>query len=130
MKCIVNEHCNPFIEIAVIKSVPAVKSVPTVTWKRLNNKQSRNPALTCRSSFNYILLDEDHDGAKFARIVAHKNALPRPLPQSFLVSMSSYVFSALGDILHVAESSLLFTFHQKKRQSRLVASICPSQRAL
>ncbi|TKB04540.1 hypothetical protein E5672_00140 [Alteromonas portus] len=83
--------------------------LPTVTWKRLKNKQSRNPALTCRTSFNFILLDEDHDWAKFARMVAHKIALPSPRSQSFSVSLSSYVVSALDDILHVAESPLLFT---------------------
>ncbi|AFS36050.1 hypothetical protein ACZ81_02785 [Alteromonas macleodii] len=86
----------------------------TVTWKRLKNKQSRNPALTCRSSFNFILLDEDHDSAKFARMVAHKIALPSPYQQSFFDSLSSYVFSALDDISHAAQQALFFTFHQKK----------------
>ncbi|CAI4167794.1 hypothetical protein ALT1644_40106 [Alteromonas macleodii] len=43
-------------------------------------------------------MDEDHDSAKFARMVAHKIALPSPYQQSFFDSLSSYVFSALDDI--------------------------------
>ncbi|AXT38040.1 hypothetical protein D1814_04810 [Alteromonas sp. BL110] len=81
--------------------------LPTVTWKRLKNKQSLNFALTCRTSFNFVLLDEDHDCAKFARMVAHKNPLPSPHTQSFLTSLSSYVFSALDDIYQSLKNTLL-----------------------
>ncbi|APD88780.1 hypothetical protein BM523_02550 [Alteromonas mediterranea] len=72
----------------------------TVTWKRPKNKQSRNRALTCRFSLNFILLNEDHDSAKFARMLAHKKALPSPHTKSFSDTVSSYIFTALDDIYH------------------------------
>jgi len=78
MKCVVNEHCNPFSEIAV--TVKRFRRVLGHGYMETLIKQakSNSASLTLITILTLYFRMKIMTGLKFARIVAHNNLTKSP----------------------------------------------------
>jgi uncharacterized protein YlaI len=78
MKCVVNEHCNPFLEIAV--TVKRLRCEPVHGYMETPIKQAKSTSafLTLIGILTFYFRMKITTVKKFARIVAHNNLTQSP----------------------------------------------------